>query len=223
MGSGAQMTVQLEAVARRGDTLKVQFMLGAAAWGMGSAHLQLASRAGERDGDRLAQWRLTERWFGKALPYFERVTANVTLPPSDVSSRRRPRATPAPWPRFEKLQGSSSAGACGGPVLERCRERVSLCGVGEQEGDPSRADGRRRRRASGGVSRAPAGRSIVVECVGGSTSWVVRLLAESTLGCDRVGAEILARLSRLEPEMFRARPARRHSAHHTVRCDRAAW
>jgi transposase len=61
---------------------------------------------------------------------------------------------------------------------------------------------------------------IVVEC-GGSTPWVVRLLeelghqvvvvnprrvrliAESTLKCDRVDAEILARLSRLEPEMLR--------------------
>jgi transposase len=61
---------------------------------------------------------------------------------------------------------------------------------------------------------------IVVEC-SGSTPWVVRLLeglghdvvvvnprrvrliAESTLKCDRVDAEILARLSRLEPELLR--------------------
>jgi transposase len=61
---------------------------------------------------------------------------------------------------------------------------------------------------------------IVVEC-GGSTPWVVRLLedlghevvvvnprrvrliAESTLKCDRIDAEILARLSRLDPEMLR--------------------
>jgi transposase len=61
---------------------------------------------------------------------------------------------------------------------------------------------------------------IVVEC-GGSTPWVVRLLesfghevvvvnprrvrliAESTLKCDRIDAEILARLSRMEPELLR--------------------
>jgi transposase len=61
---------------------------------------------------------------------------------------------------------------------------------------------------------------IVVEC-GGSTPWVVRLLesfghevlvvnprrvrliAESTLKCDRIDAEILARLSRLDPELLR--------------------
>lgn len=61
---------------------------------------------------------------------------------------------------------------------------------------------------------------VVVEC-GGSTPWIVRMLegfghevvvvnprrvrliAESTLKCDRVDAEILARLSRLDPELLR--------------------
>jgi transposase len=61
---------------------------------------------------------------------------------------------------------------------------------------------------------------VLMEC-GGPTPWMVRLLeklghevvvvnprrvrliAESTLKCDRIDAEILARLSRLEPELLR--------------------
>jgi tRNA A-37 threonylcarbamoyl transferase component Bud32/tetratricopeptide (TPR) repeat protein len=106
-----EMTVELEAVAREGETLKVQFLLGAAAWGMGSVHLRLASRVGTEDAERLVQWRRAERWYGRALPYFERVSATVTLPAADrrfveeaTTGSARARA------EIEKLQAGSPAG-----------------------------------------------------------------------------------------------------------------
>ena len=92
-------------------------------------------------------------------------------------------------------------------------------GVGQGQGGATGAVGESQagfRRHFEGAARM----RVVVEC-SGSTPWVVRLLeelghevvvvnprrvrliAESTLKCDRVDAEILARLSRLDPEMLR--------------------
>ncbi len=91
--------------------------------------------------------------------------------------------------------------SAGGKVIRRERMATTKAGF---------------RRRFGGAAKT----RIVVEC-SGSTPWVVRLLedlghevvvvnprrvrliAESTLKCDRIDAEILARLSRLDPELLR--------------------
>jgi transposase len=106
---------------------------------------------------------------------------------------------------------------CGIDVHARTSELCEVSGSGKvvrRERLATTQTGFRRRFE--GVART----RVVVEC-SGSTPWVVRLLeelghevvvvnprrvrliAESTLKCDRVDAEILARLSRLGPEMLR--------------------
>jgi transposase len=106
---------------------------------------------------------------------------------------------------------------CGIDVHAKTSELCEVCGNGKvvrrERFSTTRAQLRRRFE---GVARM----RVVMEC-GGSTPWIVRLLealghevvvvnprrvrliAESTLKCDRVDAEILARLSRLDPELLR--------------------
>lgn len=106
---------------------------------------------------------------------------------------------------------------CGIDVHARTSELCEVSGSGKvvrREGMATTAAAFRRR-----FEGAPRAR-VLLEC-GGSTPWIVRLLeelghevvvvnprrvrliAESTLKCDRIDAEILARLSRLEPELLR--------------------
>jgi hypothetical protein len=73
----------LEDLAREGDTLKVQYLLGGAAYGMGEVHSRRASGAASPRAARLEQWRLAKDWYDKALPHFERVTTSVKLDFSD--------------------------------------------------------------------------------------------------------------------------------------------
>jgi tetratricopeptide (TPR) repeat protein len=73
----------LEALAREGDTLKIQYLLGGAAYGLGEVHSRRASDAGSPRAARREHWRLAKDWYDKALPHFERVTASVKLDFSD--------------------------------------------------------------------------------------------------------------------------------------------
>ena len=81
-----QNTAMLEEIARDSDTLKVQYLLGTMAYGLGGVHEQRALRVGADRVAGLAEWRLAEHWYQTALPHFERLTATVTLDSMD----RRP-------------------------------------------------------------------------------------------------------------------------------------
>ncbi len=80
-----QNAAALEEIARVSDTLKVQYLLGATASTLGSVHARFADTDSPRAA-RLDSWRLAGRWYERALPHFERVTASVTLDELD----RRP-------------------------------------------------------------------------------------------------------------------------------------
>ncbi len=69
----------LEEVARKSDTLKVQFLLGAMAYGLGTVHSQHAVNGPPDRSTRLEQWRRANGWYDQAVTHFGRVTAKVTL------------------------------------------------------------------------------------------------------------------------------------------------
>jgi tetratricopeptide (TPR) repeat protein len=69
----------LEEIARKSDTLKVQFLLGAMAYGLGTVHSQHALNGPPDRSARLEQWRRANSWYDKAVTHFGRVTASVTL------------------------------------------------------------------------------------------------------------------------------------------------
>jgi hypothetical protein len=69
----------LAELAAESDTLKVQYLRGTMAYGLGEVHSQLASSAAaDRDG-KLRHWRLASGLYAEAIAHFERVTASVTL------------------------------------------------------------------------------------------------------------------------------------------------
>jgi eukaryotic-like serine/threonine-protein kinase len=61
----------LTEIARTSDTLRVQYLLGSTAWGLGEASL------------RRQRWSDAKRWFEKAMPHFDKVTAGVNLDHTD--------------------------------------------------------------------------------------------------------------------------------------------
>ena len=74
-----QHAAVLADLAAESDTLKVQYLRGTMAYGLGEVHSQLASSAApDRDG-RLRHWRLASGLYAEAIAHFERVTASVTL------------------------------------------------------------------------------------------------------------------------------------------------
>jgi hypothetical protein len=68
----------LEKIAREGDTLKVQYLLGTMACGLGEVHSRRAQNA-RHDEARLREWRLARSYYEKAIPHFERLTSKLTL------------------------------------------------------------------------------------------------------------------------------------------------
>jgi hypothetical protein len=100
----------LEEIARTSDTLKVQYLLGTMAYGLGGVHEQRAVRAGADRAAGLAEWRLAEHWYQTALPHFERLTSSITLDsmdrrPVDESIAGLARATA----EIARLEAASSA------------------------------------------------------------------------------------------------------------------
>jgi hypothetical protein len=69
----------LQEIARASDTLKVQFLLGAMAYGLGRVHTQHALNGPPDRSARLEQWRIANGWYDQAVTHFGRVTAKVTL------------------------------------------------------------------------------------------------------------------------------------------------
>jgi tRNA A-37 threonylcarbamoyl transferase component Bud32/tetratricopeptide (TPR) repeat protein len=76
----------LAQLAAESDTLKVQYLRGAMAYGLAEVHSRLASGAGTDRAGRLKHWRSASTLYAEAIAHFDRVTAGVTLDHMD----RRP-------------------------------------------------------------------------------------------------------------------------------------
>ena len=76
----------LAQLAAESDTLKVQYLRGAMAYGLAEVHSRLASGAGTDPAGRLKHWRSASTRYAEAIAHFDRVTAGVTLDHMD----RRP-------------------------------------------------------------------------------------------------------------------------------------
>lgn len=74
-----QHAAVLADLAAESDTLKVQYLRGTMAYGLGEVHSRLASAAATDSAARLKQWRLASGLYAEAIAHFERVTASVTL------------------------------------------------------------------------------------------------------------------------------------------------
>ena len=74
----AQGVEALQPLAAEGNTLEVQFYLGAHQFGLGTVHERLAARATARVA-RLDHWTAAKEWHEQAVPHLERVAAAVTL------------------------------------------------------------------------------------------------------------------------------------------------
>jgi hypothetical protein len=68
----------LEKITREADTLKVQYLLGTMACGLGEVHARRA-QIEMSAAARLVEWRLARNFYGKAIPHFERLTSKLTL------------------------------------------------------------------------------------------------------------------------------------------------
>jgi tetratricopeptide (TPR) repeat protein len=75
---------ELESIVKESDTLKVHYLLGTSAFGLGETHARLAGQSKTSRATRLAELRHAEHWFGVAIPHFERVTASITLDHMDM-------------------------------------------------------------------------------------------------------------------------------------------
>lgn len=75
---------ELSAIVKESDTLKVHYLLGISAFGLGETHARLARDARADGVVRREQLRNAERWYGTATPHFERVTTSITLDHMDM-------------------------------------------------------------------------------------------------------------------------------------------
>jgi tetratricopeptide (TPR) repeat protein/tRNA A-37 threonylcarbamoyl transferase component Bud32 len=75
---------ELESIVKESDTLKVHYLLGTNAFGLGETHARLAATARTNRAARLAELRHARRWYGVATPHFERVTSSITLDHMDM-------------------------------------------------------------------------------------------------------------------------------------------
>ncbi|HET8692334.1 MAG TPA: hypothetical protein VFM30_09425, partial [Steroidobacteraceae bacterium] len=75
---------ELESMVNETDTLKVHYLLGMNAFGLGEVHVHRADAARASPGTRRAELLAAKRWYGVATPHFQRVTAGVTLDSMDM-------------------------------------------------------------------------------------------------------------------------------------------
>jgi hypothetical protein len=76
----------LAQLAAESDTLKVQYLRGAMAYGLAEVHSRRAAGAATDPAGRLTHWRSASTLYAEAIAHFDRVTAGVTLDHMD----RRP-------------------------------------------------------------------------------------------------------------------------------------
>jgi tetratricopeptide (TPR) repeat protein len=76
----ARAYAALTGIARTSDTLRVQYLLGSSAWGLGETSA------------RRHRWRAAKEWFEKAMPHFDKVTAGVNLDHTDRQPIEQTRA-----------------------------------------------------------------------------------------------------------------------------------